>query len=538
MSQDIKALLGARFPSLSTTHDEAAADSNPAIQAYGRRFYKDQTQVEYLAEFLLVFISPKGPEYQKNHAFSFQLDEGEDNEHCYWPEDRVSLKLFSFFPSSKLETRHPVHQETYLAALESIKARIDGSSAEQENTIRLLQSLFSGFVGVAKNRTWVTHSFLPVSTKLISRELAWKHTEATKDKNLDDWSKSRKYFSHNGHLFMARGGELLFLQLANLFSNKDESAVRVADLHASKDYQHLSGKSLDELQQNLECGLKHLICNSVSKVDALAEFVERSLEDIWTDSSTKRAPLGWVPRSTVSEAYLFAVELDNICRSSLGGIDKIDLLQVLCSLHVLRSLCFQANRIDDEPKKTNGFIGNYAWIVADPNASFGSASRKLAQTSLTGVEEVLYRVLRIVGDTTEFNSTKYTYRQADAHGFSIFRKIGKEMGFIIPKMGQGQRFVLPPSLLSVLVATTIEPGERVRLTEFYRRVFAHYGIALAGQQLAEAIAWYSEEGEHKDYAITAESLWVQEALKQGGYLVELSDAVSIVHNPSRKEQKQ
>lgn len=536
MSRDINIILKDRFPEPSTTQDQEETASNPAIKAYGRRFYKDQTQVEYLAELLLVFISLKGPEEQKCHAFSFQLDEGGGNAHCYWPKDRVALKLFSFFPSSKLETRHPVHQKAYLTALENIKKQIDGSPAEQENTIRLLQSLFSGFVGVAKNRTWVTHSFLPVSTKLISRELAWKHTAATKDKSINEWSDSEKYFSHDGHLFMARGGELLFLQLAHLFSNKDKAAVSVAKLHASKDYQHLSGKYLDELQHNLEFWLKDLICNSVSKVDALAEFVETSLKPIRTDASTKRAPLGWVPRSTVSEAYLFAVELDNICSSSLGRLDKIELLQALCSLHVLRSLCFQANRIDDEPKKTNGFVGDYAWVVADPDAPLGSATRKLAQTSLAGVEEVLYRVLRIVGEKAEPKVANYT--QADAHGFSIFRKIGKEMGFIIPQTGQGQRFVLPPSLLSVLVATTIEPGERVRLTEFYRRVFAHYGIALAGRQLAEAIAWYSEEGEHKDYAITAESLWVQEALKQGGYLVELSDAVSIVHNSCRKEQKQ
>ena len=55
-----------RFP--PTSGDGIAADqTNPAIQIYGRRFYKDQTPVEYLAEFLLVFASPKGE--QRNATF-------------------------------------------------------------------------------------------------------------------------------------------------------------------------------------------------------------------------------------------------------------------------------------------------------------------------------------------------------------------------------------------------------------------------------------------------------------------------------------
>jgi hypothetical protein len=44
-----------RFPRLEPQKE----DRNPAIQLYGRRFYKDQTEIEYLVEFLLVFVSRK-----------------------------------------------------------------------------------------------------------------------------------------------------------------------------------------------------------------------------------------------------------------------------------------------------------------------------------------------------------------------------------------------------------------------------------------------------------------------------------------------
>jgi hypothetical protein len=48
-----------RFPANGESGEQQADQRNPAIRLYGRRFYKDQTPVEYLAEFLLVFASPK-----------------------------------------------------------------------------------------------------------------------------------------------------------------------------------------------------------------------------------------------------------------------------------------------------------------------------------------------------------------------------------------------------------------------------------------------------------------------------------------------
>jgi hypothetical protein len=82
-----------RFPTTGTDSGELQADqTNPAIRLYGRRFYKDQTPVEYLAEFLLVFASAKSQNQETNYQFQFALGDCK-----YWPEDRVALKLFSFF---------------------------------------------------------------------------------------------------------------------------------------------------------------------------------------------------------------------------------------------------------------------------------------------------------------------------------------------------------------------------------------------------------------------------------------------------------
>ena len=86
-------------------------------------------------------------------------------------------------------------------------------------------------------------------------------------------------------------------------------------------------------------------------------------------------------------------------------------------------------------------------------------------------------------------------------------------------------------LLRFLVAALVVPGDRIRLTDFYKRVFAHYGIALGGDQLVTALNWCGHEQNKGSYAISSNTTWVEEALQQGGFLVELSDAVSMIKNP-------
>jgi len=521
----IKSLLE-QFPEQSEKSALKADKTNPAIRLYGRRFYKDQTAVEYLAEFLLVFISAKcSPEsmQENNHAYSFNIYEDIPR---YWAEDHIALKLFAFFPSSKLETRHSEHQKAYKEMQDVLVSHILGSPDKKEITVRLLQSLLGGFVGVAKNRTWATYCFLPVSKTLIASELVWSHGKAVKDNNLK-WRNSERYFSSDRHIYMARGGELLFLQLANLFSslNSDELITMLAD----DAYRHLEQNSLKNLKENLEKELRVLLIDALGPLNELLEAIENILTEFQLDVKPAYSNLGWVPKVSRIEAFLFAKEMQNICTATLGPLEKLDLLQLLCSMQVLRSLCFQARRADNAEATTLNFIGNYAWIVSEPEADVNSPIRLMAQTSFSRVEALLYRAIRNheLVDTNGSSSQK----EADKNGFHIFRKMSKEIGLVIPRNGSGQRFVLTPELLRFLVAALLQPGERVRLTEFYRRAFAHYGLALGGQALNTGIEWCGNAGAKKSYAVDADTTWIEEALQQGGFLVELSDAVSIVHNP-------
>jgi len=500
-----------------------ADQNNPAIRLYGRRFYQDQTPVEYLAELLLVFASPK--EEGGGATFSLSVDDAIGTAR-YWPEDRVALKLFAFFPTSRLDTRHAVHRKAYGEAISEIRSRIDASDTDKDEVVRLLQSLLGGFVGLVCNRTWVTNTFLPASTVLLGREVAWLHSAAQRKRDLNDWEDVSHLFARDRHLFMARGGELLFLQLANLFASPDSEAMMAG--FDPTTYKHLHQCELSQIQVRLELGLRAILESTNVGFTGLVGFIENALSRFRIDAAPREACLGWVPVVSRTEALLFAYEMDNICASTLGSLEKLDLLQLLCCMQVLRSLCFQASRFDNGQGNTNGFVGNYAWIVVDPEARSGMPLRMLAQSSFDRVQELLYRVLR---QARQEGAIEKKFNEARKHGFKIFARIAKQLGLVIPRTSVGQRFVLPPALLRFLVAALIPPGQRVRLNVFYERVFAHYGIALGSQQLATALHWMGGESGPADYAVATDTGWLEEALQQGGFLVELSDAVSMVHNP-------
>ncbi|MDQ5910630.1 MAG: hypothetical protein QG599_2727, partial [Pseudomonadota bacterium] len=161
-----------------------------------------------------------------------------------------------------------------------------------------------------------------------------------KDQSLEEWKDADKHFSTDRHNFMARGGELLFLQLANLFSGSDVSF------------------ELTELRNRLENNLIKMLEESVKSVNDLVQFVENGLQKYKLKSISMYSNLGWVPSASHVEALLFAQEMDNICKSPLSTLEKLNLLQMLCCMQVLRSLCFQARRFDDSEIKTHEFIGN------------------------------------------------------------------------------------------------------------------------------------------------------------------------------------
>jgi len=92
---------------------DVSKDYNPAIRLFGRRFIKEQTILEYMAEFLAVFFSPKwiGEQEINTPLPSLpQLRDWPDGiELRYKPPIKLNLKLLAFLGSSRVDGRHAVH---------------------------------------------------------------------------------------------------------------------------------------------------------------------------------------------------------------------------------------------------------------------------------------------------------------------------------------------------------------------------------------------------------------------------------------------
>jgi hypothetical protein len=535
----------ARFPdtnnsATSSSNKVAKEDVNAAIQVFGRRFFKDQTPVEYLAEFLLVFASPK--DLNDGSGYSFPLYSSTPEKLLYYPRYRLALKLFSFLGASNLETRHRVHIQSFKQGIAALSGSIDPRSRISGNdAVRLIQGVFSGFVGVAGDRTWTAHTFLPASEGLLAREILWQHSNAQRAPDTNDftWDDAldRGYFNTSAHSFMARGGEVLYLQLASLFNNHaGQDFASFFSGEYSKSYEHLHSGNLDQLRGSLQASLHHLLHESDQAVGPLGDFVTQAFESAGVQSEGDRKPaeLGWVPTETATEASLFAWEIDNICRAQRSGLQKISLLRDLCVLHVMRTLCFQSARVVGSPA-VGKFAGNYAWIVSPPNDQSSDNIKKIAINAYVDVENLLYDSLRVFKDyevgaePSDPGKREDWLNHGDDSARRLFRKIGKQIGVIIPRTGQGTRITLPAHIVRLLVAALVPPGKRIRLDTFYERIFAHYGLAINQDMIQLALS--NMRTQQASNAFGIDSSWFEEELRRGGYLIPLSDAVALVLNP-------
>ncbi len=73
------------------------------------------------------------------------------------------------------------------------------------------------------------------------------------------------------------------------------------------------------------------------------------------------------------------------------------------------------------------------------------------------------------------------------------------------------------------------------LNSFQERLYQHYGIAVGGPLLNRAVRWTFPSQEFALHSI--EQSWFEEKLKATGFLIPLSDAVSLVQNPFGQSEK-
>lgn len=517
------------FPNLNIS-----GDYNPAIRLFGRRFFSDQTILEYMVEFMAVIFSPKWigeQEISTPLPAMLQIKEWPDGvELEYKPPIKLNLKLLAFLGSSRIDGRHFVHEQQFQKLHQMMEDAITCNYDKQE-AITFLEEFLSGFQGVGLNRAWCAQTFYPISASLLTQETIWNETDARKEEPLN-WLYSiqnfKTYYSQTRRNFMARGGELLYLQLCNVFRS-DEMGLQslAAQLKFNPDE-----ADIERLFQSLQEQMPQLKGMYTEQFDRLIDFIESLDVETHEQVNQKDQVLSckWCPQESWPEGYMFAVEIKRLLSARLEPIDRLELVMTGCSLQVLRSLCAQSMRYHTAKKNSKCPLG-YAWIFSSSNSSL--QQRRISHRNLQVIQHAIQNSLRIEPLQTNAEnrpkSITSNYRDADnKYGHKLLLSLGKKLGIIAPYTGQGARFIMTDKLLRYLVVVLLQPGERITYQDFLQRMYLHYGIAIEGEQLEDAMVW-SDLPANTSLQWAKDS-WLANMLRAGGFLTELSDAWSIVDN--------
>lgn len=513
---------------------------NPAIQLFGNRLYSDQTVSELLSEFLLVIFSPKQisqTEFDSALPSSGQLSDWKNSPLKYAPKARLNLKLFSFLGVSRLDSRHQTHRNHHEQLIQTLLNKVHVEDPEhKQDAIRTLENLFQGFHGAGSGRTWCTQSFLPISSGFLSCESIWKENRAQND-NITDWNdlieNRSSYFDMNQHLFFARGGELLYLQICNALRQPQE---RITQWCEDRNFGFTENEEDPAwLHHELNQALSSLADSCPGTLDDLAEFIDTHLDPITPestdgpDSDRRYVTAGWCNAESWQEGYLFAVDLLRLLQSNLDIVERIYLLETACSLQVLRTLAMQSMR-HRNGKAINSAL-DYRLAVSAPEET-RPVIRRLSQQSVKAVEKSIFQSLRsntldLPEDETLRNKK---LKQADkSYGSKLFVGLSKRIGFMVPKRGAGARFILNEQLLRVLVITTVPIGGRLTYDSFKTFLEKRHGLVFDAKGMNRASEYLCAKG---IYLPADTDQWLQDMLEAAGFLIHLSDSCALIHNPA------
>lgn len=522
------------FPDIDTSED-----FNPAIRLFGNRLISEQTILEYTAEFLAVVFSIKEILSEKTEeplpSTQTLISWSSRQKLKYKPPIKLDLKLFSFFGISRVDGKHEVHEQHYASLIKKMEKVITFNRGNSDRVFAYLDDFLRGFQGAGFNRAWCAQTFYPISPSLLTQETVWNETianaPATKPSSwqyaIENFSK---YFSRTKRNFMARGGEVLYLQLCNTFRMDGAVQQEWADRFELESDE----RDLEELHRQLNMGFLSLKEDYILSLDHLVNFLEALDSNTHEKTNNERYWLeaGWCPEESWPEGYLFAVELKRLFSATLDPIERLDLLMTGCTMQVLRTICAQSIRHGGCEEISETPLG-YEWILSSDESSM--QQRQTSQRSLQYIQGIIQKALReeAIQDNAGKNPRKTKealYKEADTkYGFKLLLSLGKKLGIIVPYTGPGAHFIMTDKLMRYLVIALLRPGERVTYQDFLHRMYLHYGLAVEGVELIQAMCW--SELPANNAMQESKGSWFARMLRAGGFLTELSDAWSVVRNP-------
>lgn len=504
------------------------SDYSLQSRLFGHRIKPSQTIYEYLIEFLQVAISPKAISEGDNQPLSsvmFPIDDQiNQNNITFYPESRMGLKRFIFFPKSKLEGKADIDKKAYEECVKVLSDKITSSSIiEKQNTISIIQSLFNGFSAVIQGRSWFDQNMLPICPEVILPEGMGTKSKRQDRKKFSGPNANMNIeflFEFNQYTYMARGGEVYYLHVLNAVNQYPQY-----------------GEVLEKLLRNM--------ITSFPQFSFLCDFIQSNwylnleIEESETKNQVTKS-LGAIPCNFAQRNEYTLTELKNLLSSKAHPFEKMDILSVGLIVQLMRMEYLAAS----DEHNTN------CWVI-DVNCSGfnNSEMRKAAAIAFKKNEETfqnyLYREYEKIKDEMDNNAIQKNktppdetkvIKDAAEDSYKLFRRLGKTIGMIIPVKGPMMRFSLSETVIKFMVLSIIPPKGMITLDEFISCIYDHFGMIIDVEQYKTEM----NKGAVKEITnfsfLSENKAAFSQKLKDCGFLRDLSDATSIVENPYEKEE--
>ena len=485
---------------------------------FGHRIKPQQTRYEYLAEFLQIAMAKKrivDDDSQPTNEMFIISDKVKNHMIEYTPISNMGLKRFIFFDNSRLDTKSAIDDEAYkkcvIIMLENIEQ--ESTQLEDKEAIFVLQNILYGFSIENAGRSWFNKNLLPVCPEVLFPEsLARK---GYRERASIDSVSTDNSFDFNGYTYMARGGEIYYLHLLHALNNTESNKKEL-----------------------LEKQIKMLL-SGIPQLSKISKYIQQKWEDemVFSDRDTdkfkvrkimKAIPLDYQYRDkyTISELITF---LDN----HIQQMEKLDLLSYGIVIQIFRMM----TTIAAKGSKTSGSV----WLIdtCEADKKEHTEVKKMAHYCFALNEESFTKyidkgIAHFYPHDDEETINKRR-RSASDDTIKVVRKLGKNMGMIIPMTGADMRFILPEEILKFLVMSLIPVGKKVTFDHFLDMLYEHFEMVISPEHYARAVSEKKAPYQSNVTFLQMNKSDFAQKLKNCGFLRDLSDATSIVENPYESE---
>lgn len=497
---------------------------NLQIQIYGRRIRKDQTFYEYLIEFLLVFIG-EGKDTDKTGLDKIQ---DYDKRLYYKYKNNMGLKRFIFLENSKKENRYEIDEEANKELKQELLKNMEVDGVRADELLEIIRELYLGFTAFSGDRGWFAKALLPMCRYTIFPEAMGK-VNFRKDLKLWKYDAINlevdEEFEFNEHNFMARGGEVYFLHILQGLKEIAEIDVQESNL----------------LKEEINVRINNLI-GSFPQFSEISEWIISTWENyIFKKSNGEKlekieSKCMWISNNYRKRSIYTVKELVNILRADINEFDKYEILSLAIIIQILRMMSEAALIVATEEKEDHPL-----WVL-HVNGSSNNKTKKLATESYKILEEnMMIAVAKMLVNYDDIKANRTGKKPPtqssllkDAYDDShkLLRKLGKDIGFVIPIKGDNMRFTITDNIVKFFVLSLVEPEKKVTLDTFLQKLYKNFGIIIGPKEYEE---YLKSKGDIEDSSYLQYNLDdFQLLLRKNGFLKELSDATSIVINPYRK----